>query len=157
MTMPSDLWSFTLDFYARPGVEQACLALQAKGGNVCALLCGVWLDQRNIPFNPQRAEEIRQLATPWHDQVVGPLRAVRTQWKTAAVTDEELSALRERVKVLELDAERELLVRLQRLIQDWPEQAAEHSGVWLRALAGEAAEKAPDALQVLQRVGDDLI
>nr|GFD10514.1 hypothetical protein [Tanacetum cinerariifolium] len=77
-----------------------------------------------VPLNPQRAEEIRQLATPWHDQVVGPLRALRTQWKAATTTDVELGALRDRLKGLELDAERELLVRLQRLTQDWPEQAA---------------------------------
>ncbi|MFK3797397.1 TIGR02444 family protein [Pseudomonas sp. NPDC088444] len=153
--MPSDLWSFTLDFYARPGVEQACLALQASGGNVCALLCGVWLDQRRIPLDPIRAEEIRQLATPWHDEVVGPLRAIRTQWKAAAATDEELDALRERLKVLELDAERELLVRLQRLVQDWPDQAMQTTGAWLEALAGKAASEAPDALHVLQRVGQD--
>lgn len=155
MTMLSDLWSFTLDFYARPGVEQACLALQAKGGNVCALLCGVWLDQRQIAFDPERAEEIRQLATPWHDEVVGPLRAIRTQWKASATTDEELGALRERLKGLELDAERELLVRLQRLVQDWPEQALQKNGAWLDALAGTAGDEAPDALQVLQRVGQD--
>lgn len=154
--MLCDLWSFTLDFYARPGVEQACLTLQAGGGNVCALLCGVWLDQRSIVFDPKRAEEIRQLATPWHDQVVGPIRAVRTQWKAAATTDEELSALRERLKGLELDAERELLVRLQRLVQDWPGQEAQHTGAWLEALAGEAAKEAPDALQILRRVGEDL-
>ena len=153
--MPTDLWSFTVDFYARPAVEQACLTLQASGGNVCALLCGVWLDQRRVPFDPQRAEEIRQLAAPWHAQVVGPLRAVRTQWKAAAATDEELSALRERLKVLELDAERELLVRLQRQVQGWPGQDARHTGTWLEALAGDAANKAPDALQVLRRVGED--
>lgn len=155
MTMLSDLWSFTLDFYAKPGVEQACLTLQASGGNVCALLCGVWMDQRGIAFNPRRAEEIRQLASPWHDEVVGPLRAVRNQWKAAAATDVELSALRERLKVLELDAERELLVRLQRFVQDWPGVGAQASGVWLEALAGDAANKAPDALQVLRRVGED--
>ena len=154
--MPSDLWSFTLDFYAQPGVEQACLTLQASGGNVCALLCGVWLDQNSISFDPQRAEEIRQLATPWHDQVVGPLRAVRTHWKAAAATDEELSALRDRLKGLELDAERELLVRLQRLIQNWPEQDTRHTGKWLEALAGSAANEVPNALQVLQRVGEDI-
>jgi uncharacterized protein (TIGR02444 family) len=156
MTMPSDLWSFTLDFYARPGVEQACLTLQAHGGNVCALLCGVWLDQSDIPFNPQRADEIRQLATPWHDQVVGPLRDLRTQWKSAASTDAELGALRERLKVLELDAERELLVRLQRLTQAWHERGAQNNGAWLGALAGGAANEAPDALQVLRRVGAEL-
>ncbi|KPY50662.1 Uncharacterized protein ALO48_04472 [Pseudomonas syringae pv. rhaphiolepidis] len=38
--MPSALWSFTLDFYARPGVEQACLTLQANGANVCMVLAG---------------------------------------------------------------------------------------------------------------------
>ena len=154
--MPSDLWSFTLDFYARPGVEQACLALQAHGGNVCALLCGVWLDQFDVPFTAGRAEEIRQLAAPWHDQVVGPLRDLRTQWKNAALTDTELGALRERLKVLELDAERELLVRLHRLTQGWPERGAQRTGAWLEALAGEAADAAPDALQTLRRVGADL-
>ncbi|MDH0745882.1 TIGR02444 family protein [Pseudomonas sp. GD03842] len=153
--MPSDLWSFTLDFYARPGVEQACLALQTNGGNVCALLCGVWLDQRRIPFDPERAEEIRQLATPWHDDVVGPLRAIRTRWKAAAAADEELGALRERLKGLELDAERELLVRLQRLVQNWPRQDVQAAGAWLKALAGKAGTQSPDALQVLQRVGLD--
>ncbi|WP_296260841.1 MULTISPECIES: TIGR02444 family protein [unclassified Pseudomonas] len=154
--MPSDLWSFTLDFYARPGVEQACLTLQTCGGNVCALLCGVWLDQRAVMFDPKRAEQIRQLATPWHHEVVGPLRAVRARWKAAAATDEELSALRERLKGLELDAERELLVRLQRLVRDWPEHGATDSGTWLQALAGDAAKQAPDALQILRRVGEEL-
>ncbi|MFJ3482506.1 TIGR02444 family protein [Pseudomonas sp. NPDC090202] len=154
--MPSDLWSFTLDFYARPGVEQACLALQASGGNVCALLCGVWLDQGGVLFDAQRAGEIRQLATPWHDQVVGPLRALRTQWKAEAVSDPELAALRERLKTLELDAERELLVRLERLTQGWPEQGTPLPGVWLEALAGDAASDNPDALQILQRAGTDI-
>lgn len=154
--MHADLWSFTLDFYARPGVEQACLTLQAHGGNVCALLCGVWLDQNRTPFDSARAGQIRQLASPWHDQVVGPLRALRTQWKSAAATDEELGALRERLKVLELDAERELLVRLQRLIQDWPGRGAQRTGAWLEALAGDAANRAPDALQILQHAGEDI-
>lgn len=154
--MPCDLWSFTLDFYARPGVEQACLALQAKGANVCTVLCGVWLDQSGVPFAPERAEEIRQLATPWHDTVVGPLRELRTQWKASAATDQELAALRERVKVLELDAERELLVRLQRLIKDWPDRGDQQTDAWLQALAGSAANDTPDAMQVLRRVGDDI-
>lgn len=146
-----------MDFYARPGVEQACLRLQANGGNVCALLCGVWLEQCRVPFEPQRAEEIRQLANPWHDQVVGPLRELRTRWKAAATADEELGALRERVKSLELDAERELLVRLHRLVQGWPEGGAQGHGAWLEALAGQAANTAPDALQTLRRAGEGLI
>ncbi|MBD8707363.1 MULTISPECIES: TIGR02444 family protein [Pseudomonas] len=154
--MLSDLWSFTLDFYARPGVEQACLTLQASGANVCALLCGVWMDRRGVQFDPERARQIGQLADPWHEKVVGPLRDVRTRWKADAAEDEELKALRDRLKTLELDAERELLVRLQRLTKDWPERDAEPTGVWLGALAGGAAQTSPDALQILLRAGTDI-
>ncbi len=154
--MLSDLWSFTLDFYARPGVEQACLTLQASGANVCALLCGVWMDRRGVQFDPDRARQIGQLADPWHEKVVGPLRDVRTRWKADATEDEELTALRDRLKILELDAERELLVRLQRLTGDWPERDAQPTGVWLQALAGGADQASPDALQILLRAGTDI-
>ena len=154
--MLSDLWSFTLDFYARPGVEQACLNLQANGANVCALLCGVWMDRRGVQFDPERARQIGQLADPWHEQVVGPLRDIRTRWKADATGDEELKALRDRLKTLELDAERELLVRLQRLTKDWPQRDAQPTGVWLEALAGGAAQASPDALHILLRAGTDI-
>ncbi len=154
--MLSDLWSFTLDFYARPGVEQACLNLQANGANVCALLCGVWMDRRGVQFDPERARQIGQLADPWHEQVVGPLRDIRTRWKADATGDEELKALRDRLKTLELDAERELLVRLQRLTEDWPQRDAQPTGVWLEALAGGAAHASPDALHILLRAGTDI-
>jgi uncharacterized protein (TIGR02444 family) len=153
--MHSDLCSFTLDFYSRPGVEQACIALQAGGANVCAVLCGVWLGQRGVPYNEQRALEIGQLATPWHDQVVQPLRELRTHWKAAAITDEQLAVLRERVKKLEVDAELELLTRLEALSRSWNEQGAQDTRAWLLALAGDAANERPDALQVLLRVRDE--
>lgn len=60
ITMPSALWSFTLDFYARPGVEQACLTLQANGANVCMVLCGVWLGTRDVACDAQRVAQIKQ-------------------------------------------------------------------------------------------------
>ncbi|HEY0286646.1 MAG TPA: TIGR02444 family protein [Pseudomonas sp.] len=148
--MRADLWSFILDFYARPGVEQACLALQASGANVCAVLCGVWLSHQGVACNNQRLQEIRQLATPWHDEVVQPLRELRTRWKTKSVDDEQWMTLRERLKGLELDAERELLTRLEDLTQDWSRQNAKDADAWLTALAGDAACDNHDALQVLR-------
>ena len=151
--MPSDRWSFTLDLYARPGVEQACLRLQASGANVCVLLCGAWLMQRGVPCDSRRMLEIGQLAGPWEDAVVGPLRQLRTQWRDAAQLDPPLALLREQVKALELAAERELIVRLEKLSQDWPgvstEDQADPSD-WLTGLAGEAANRNRDALQVLR-------
>lgn len=155
--MPSDLWSFTQDFYARPGVEQACLTLQASGANVCAVLCGVWLARRGVALDDQRVWEIRQLATPWDDQVVQPLRALRTRWKAEAVGDAEWGLLRERVKALELDAERTLLSRLESLAHDWPGQHPQEAGAWLSAVAGDAAiANNHDALHVLRVVADSL-
>jgi uncharacterized protein (TIGR02444 family) len=148
--MPSDLWSFTLDFYARPGVERACLDLQASGANVCLLLCGVWLIQRGVACNAERAREIGQLATSWHDNVVVPLRELRTQWRDAAQQDTQLSLLREQVKALELEAERELLTRLEAQTLGWSAQYTAEREDWLVCLAGEAAGQNRDALQLLR-------
>jgi uncharacterized protein (TIGR02444 family) len=155
--MHSDLNGFTLDFYARAGVEQACLQLQSRGANVCAVLCGVWLGLRGVPCNEQRALEIRQLAAPWDAQVVQPLRELRTQWKNAAMTDQQLAVLRKGVKKLEVEAELVLLSRLEALTHSWSEQGVQDTHAWLLALAaGDAAHEHPDALQTLQRVSKEL-
>lgn len=148
--MPSDLWSFTLILYARPGVEEACLRLQASGANVCTLLCGAWLGQRGVVCTADHLREIRQLATPWHDEVVQPLRVLRTRWRAAAANDVEWGKLREQVKGLELEAERELLSRLEALTQGWSAGTTNDLMVWLEGLAGDAAPQNRDALQVLR-------
>lgn len=153
--MPADLWSFTLDFYARPGIEQACLRLQDQGADVCMLLCGAWLGVRGVACHPSRVAAIGAVAQPWQIKVVIPLRALRTQWRTAARGDDSLATLREQVKKLELDAERTLLQRLQALALDWPADQVHDSGAWLRALAAEVAGLDRDALQVLCDAASD--
>ncbi|MDI2592684.1 TIGR02444 family protein [Pseudomonas sp. 681] len=148
--MSSDLWSFSLNTYARPGVEATCLDLQAAGVNVCLLLCGLWLEQRGVTCNEQRLQQLFQLASPWELNVVRPLRFLRTQWKTAAANDVQLTALRERVKSLELEAERHLLLQLERCAQDWPQAEATGLSVWLEGLAAGAANLNRDALHQLR-------
>ena len=150
--MCADLWSFALSTYARPGVEAACLRLQEQGADVCLLLCGAWLEQRGVAPDPQRVQALQQLARPWQAHVIEPLRRVRVQWRAMAQQDEQLAALRERVKTLELDAERQLLMRLEALTQTWPPDASSHSP-WLEGLATEdAANLDHDALQQLRVV-----
>ncbi|MBD8492311.1 TIGR02444 family protein [Pseudomonas syringae] len=144
--MPVDLWSFTLDFYARPGVEQACLQLQAQGADVCVVLCGVWLGWRAVPCTDVRVVALDQAAGPWQVQVVGPLRALRTQWRQAATGDSALATLREQVKALELQAERTLLERLQALAGDWPQGQVQDVQGWLDALAGQQDRAARQVL-----------
>ncbi|UZE17779.1 TIGR02444 family protein [Pseudomonas sp. B21-054] len=148
--MSPDLWSFSLDLYAKPGVEPACLALQNAGANVCLLLCGLWLERRGVTCNEQRLQQLRQLTEPWDAEVVRPLRSLRSQWKTSALQDTALNSLREQLKGLELEAERRLLERLQATTEDWPEGQRSDSAQWLQGLAANADPANRDALHQLR-------
>jgi len=147
--MPVDLWNFALRLYRRPGVEPACLQLQAEGGDVCLLLCATWLEWRRIAPDGERCALLRDLARPWQETVVAPLRRLRQDWREAAREDVRLAALRGRLQQLELDAERELLTRLETACRDWPEAGADEGTSWLERLAGNAAH-CRDALETLR-------
>ncbi|NWC74641.1 TIGR02444 family protein [Pseudomonas sp. P7759] len=151
--MCADLWSFALSTYARPGCEAACLRLQAQGADVCLLLCGAWLEQRAVTVTVERIRALKQVARPWQTAVIEPLRHLRTQWRAMAQQDEDLAELRERVKALELDAEQQLLARLEALAQLWQMGDAMGQQRWLEGLAAEdAANLDHDALQQLRVV-----
>ncbi|MBC9252772.1 TIGR02444 family protein [Pseudomonas alcaligenes] len=147
--MPSDLWSFASCCYARPGVEAACLQLQAQGADVCLLLCGLWLEQRGVDCSDERRQQLVAISEPWQRQVICPLRELRQGWRAAAQLDAVQLRLREQIKAMELEAERELLARLERLAGDWPTRADQQSA-WLEALSGVAATTCRDALQLLR-------
>ncbi|MCY1373953.1 hypothetical protein D9M69_612560 [compost metagenome] len=148
--MPADLWRFAEEFYRRPGVEAACLHLQARGADVCLLICAAWLGRRGVSFNAERAECLRSGTQTWQREVVSVLRHVRQAWRTAAHDDNALAALREQVKQLELEAERVQLQRLASLSDDWPIRAAEDLYSWLEALAPQDTEADRDALEQLR-------
>jgi len=143
--MPLDLRSFAQELYQRPGVEAACLQLQAQGADVCLLLCGAWLETRGVACTAGRCRELQQLAKPWRERVVEPLRRLRQAWREPAGTDAPLSELRERLKALELDAEWELLARLEAACSEWPATCAAASD-WLECLTGSG----DGALQTLR-------
>ncbi|AKJ96981.1 hypothetical protein PHLH5_52810 [Pseudomonas sp. Cab53] len=150
--MSPDLWRFSLDLYAKPGVEAACLASQEAGINVCLLLCSLWLDQRGVPCSEPRLHTLRPLAEAWDAEVVRPLRSLRRQWKTMAQQDPALDNLREQVKRLELEAERRLLERLEAAAKDWPPAQHEGSAQWLQALTASVEPAHHDALHQLRVV-----
>ncbi|MHC8369181.1 TIGR02444 family protein [Pseudomonas sp. ZT5P21] len=148
--MSSDLWSFSVITYSRRGVERACLHLQSTGVNVCLLLCGLWLAERGVTCNEQRLQQLRDVAGPWDADVVQPLRALRLQWKAAASEDADLNSLREHVKTLEMEAERHLLMRLERSAQSWPQDETTDLTAWLEGVAAGAAHLDRDALHQLR-------
>ena len=145
--MPSDLWSFASYCYARPGVEQTCLRLQGEGADVCLLLCALWLEQRRVACDTQRLEQLRGIAEPWQRQVVQPLRELRRGWKTASVNDPAQARLRAQIKALELEAEQELLRRLEGVAQKW--QATDEAVAWLEQLVDDH-----DARELLRAAAD---
>ncbi len=144
-----DLWNHALALYARPGVEAACLDLQAQGSDVCLLLCATWLQARGVAVLNERAQALRDIAEPWQRDVVSPLRSLRQQWRSAAQGDAQLAALREQVKGLELQAEKALLERLQARVRQWPAGSHEPTDDWLARLAPDQARH-HDALNQLR-------
>ena len=146
--MHTDLWNHALAFYARPGVEAACLELQTLGGDVCLLLCATWLQARGVAVTDQRAQALHGIADPWQRTVVTPLRDLRQQWRAAAQLDSRLALVREQVKGLELQAERALLERLQERAQQWPADSAEPTGDWLARLVPDQGRQHDALLQL---------
>lgn len=142
-----DLWSFALRLYAYPGVEDACLQLQQNGNDVCLLLTAAWLEHRHTLYSDARRDQLKSLAGPWQQQVIGPLRKIRCAWREQANDDAGLAELRKQVKELEQQAEHLLLQRLQTLCVDWPcgkiqqpwlEQLAKGDGATLQRLRDAA-------------------
>ncbi|WP_217477418.1 TIGR02444 family protein [Stutzerimonas stutzeri] len=155
-----DLWSFALACYAQPGVEDACLELQAAGADVCLLLTAAWLEHRHAPCNEERLERLTSISTDWQALVVTPLRTLRQRWRLQAATDDALANLRMQVKQLELDAERVQLQRLASVAQHW--LAGSGSSNWLEplcsGLTGEtraAVQRLRHAARVQPAAGDD--
>ncbi|KTT49147.1 hypothetical protein SB11R_12860 [Pseudomonas oryzihabitans] len=137
--MQEDLWEFALAVYARPGVEGACLRVQEAGADVCLVLTALWLDRRGCALEARGLGRLRAAATHWQETVVRPLRQLRQAWKVPAGEDEDLAALREQLKGLELSAEREQLARLARLAAHWPCRTSGDTCAWLGAVAPQTA------------------
>ena len=110
------LWPFALETYGRPGVEATMLELQdAHGQCVPYLLWALWLDAAGRRADRDTLRAGAALARSWQDVAVAPLREIRRRLKTPlgpARANEE-RRLRDRVKTLELDAERMLLRMLE--------------------------------------------
>lgn len=112
-----DFWQWSLTHYAHKGVEPVLLQLQDEFDfNVNITLWCCWC-ARHYDAAPDLAlrHAIDQTAN-WNANVTAPLRSVRRFLKThhkGEATDD--TALRERIKDAELDAEKEEQARLETL------------------------------------------
>jgi uncharacterized protein (TIGR02444 family) len=101
--MREPLWEFSLALYARPGVPEACLALQDRHGlDVNLVLACLWAAASGRGrLDGARIAALRDASQAWQETVVAPLRGIRRRLKGWPE-----SAFREQVKALELEAER---------------------------------------------------
>ncbi len=150
--MPLDLWSFAKHVYAQPGVEAQGLELQAKGADVCLVLAALWLERDQVSCTAERLQQLQQLAQTWQGEVITPLRKIRQAWKPAAQTDSELNQLRQQLLALELQAERTLLQRIERLSKDWTPTGSESS--WLNSLGLGLNQQSRAALDTLRSAAE---
>lgn len=107
------LWDFALRLYARPGVAPACLALQDEAGaDVTLVLYLVWCGETGRPLDVDAIAAANARLGPWRAAVVAPLRAARRAMKGGLLPGIDTEGCRERVKAVELQAERLALAAL---------------------------------------------
>lgn len=144
MTDPGDAFRrFALDVYHADGVSPAALLLQDRCGvdvNVVLLAAFVGAVE-GLTLSPRDIDEIQHRVGAWQHDVVQPLRALRTRLKSGPppAPTTVTTALRNRIKELELDAE---TVELDEL-------AAFAVGFDGLAASGTAAERATAAMTVV--------
>lgn len=102
------LWNFSLAFYGRQDVADACLELQDRHGlDVNLILFCFWAATCGKTIGEKEFTHLRQASRDWQAQVVQPLREVRRWMKRPELLDrEDCVRLRERIKQQELEAER---------------------------------------------------
>ena len=105
-------WRFSLSFYARPGMAEALIRLQDRGGrDVNLMLFAMW----SAAFCCRRLgtadlAAAAAAAAPMHGAIVEPLRRMRRRMKPDP--DAQIQQLRRRLVLLELAAERQVQHRL---------------------------------------------
>lgn len=100
------VWTWVVDLYGRPGVGDACLALQDQhGADVTLLLYLVHAGSEGRNVTAGEIAVLDQKITTFRREVTGRLRAARS-WLKPRAADPALSALRQRILDVELEAER---------------------------------------------------
>jgi len=116
----SPFWTFSLRLYAAKGVPAACLLLQERSGvDVNVLLFCLYAALQNRRLDRDDVAGVVETIDDWRADVVVPLRGVRTRLKAmrTIAPAEGVAALRERVKSVELEAER---LEQEGLFARWP-------------------------------------
>lgn len=154
--LEAECWAFALAVYARPGVAEACLTLQNEAGvDVMLLLTTIFAAAKHrVLLTPDEIRAQDEACRLWREQIVWPLRTIRSRLKTGPqpAPNGATEQFRSQVKALELAAEKlenQLLVECLPLRPPEREtvsaeqlRAVLEDVVWLFAERGGSAPKA---------------
>jgi uncharacterized protein (TIGR02444 family) len=108
--LEAECWAFALAIYAKPGVAEACLALQDEAGvDVMMLLTTTFAAVKHrLLLAPDEIRALNEACRLWREQIVWPLRAIRSGLKAGPqpAPSEATEQFRSQVKALELAAEK---------------------------------------------------
>jgi uncharacterized protein (TIGR02444 family) len=102
-------WRYSLKFYGQSGVSDACIALQDGCGiDVNLLLYLFWLASEGRQVTADDVKMLDDKVRSWRELTIIPIRDVRRRLKGAVtfIDPAKQEALRDKVKVAELEAER---------------------------------------------------
>jgi len=105
----SPFWRFSLGFYRRSGVADACITLQERSGvDVNLLLYLLWQASQGRAFAAEEVAALEEVIGPWRAATVIPLRMVRRALKEppGLVARPAAEVFRNKIKAVELEAER---------------------------------------------------
>jgi uncharacterized protein (TIGR02444 family) len=108
-TAITPFWRYSLKFYGQAGVSDACIALQdGCGVDVNLLLYLFWLASEGRQVTAQDVKMLDDKVRSWRELTIIPIRDVRRKLKGAAtfIDPAKQEALRDKVKIAELEAER---------------------------------------------------
>jgi uncharacterized protein (TIGR02444 family) len=108
-TETTPFWRFSLHFYRQAGVSDACIGLQDDCGvDVNLLLFLFWLASDGRRLTADEVKELDDNVRAWRELTIIPIRDTRRKLKGAATLVEpgKQEAFRNKVKAIELDAER---------------------------------------------------
>ena len=149
--LEADGWAFALHLYAQPGIADACLRLQDEADvDVMMFLMTIFAAVRHrVLLTPVEIRELDEVCRPWREQIVQPLRALRTRLKAGPLPapSSATEPFRSTIKAAELAAERlQNKLLAERLPLREPERdplAPEDLRSVLRSMVSLALEKRP--------------
>jgi uncharacterized protein (TIGR02444 family) len=156
-TETTPFWRFSLHFYKQAGVSDACIALQDGCGiDVNLLLFLFWLASDGRHLSADEVKKLDDKVRSWRELTIIPIRDTRRKLKGAAtlVDPSKQEALRDKVKAVELDAERLQQEALYEFTRSGPlgsqaqplDAARSNVGAYERAMGKTFPKAAVDAL-----------